>query len=210
MARTILFIFVISFCLEAFAGYPQSWWKYIPREDASSWEILPQDANAGEVVLSKRTELGVFSNLAYSPFYYAGENYNSIEGFWQMMKYPEGVDDRRFEFGYGLTRDHVAKLWGFDAKNAGKLANKIMREHEFSSISYRGHFFDYKDYSLGSEKHYRLIFEATKAKIEQNEHLRILLRKTKGLILVPDHRQGNKPKSYYYHEILMKIRDRLI
>ena len=210
MARTFLSIYVLLFSLDAFAEYPQSWWKYIPREDASSWEILPQDANDGEVVLSKRTELGVFSNLAYSPFYYDGDNYNSIEGFWQMMKYPENVNDRRFDFGYEMTRGHVAMLWGFDAKNAGKEANRIMQEHEFSLISYNGEFFDYKDYSFGSENHYRLIFEATKAKIEQNEHLRLLLRKTKGLILIPDHRQGNKPKSYYYHEILMKIRDQLI
>jgi hypothetical protein len=40
-------------------AYPAAWWAPVPRESAASWEILPQDAGPGEVILSKRTELGI-------------------------------------------------------------------------------------------------------------------------------------------------------
>ena len=210
MIRFFVFLIISCFCLSAIAEYPQSWWKYVPRGDASSWEILPQDAKVGEVVLSKRTELGVFSNFAHTPFFFDGASYNSIEGFWQMMKYPENLTDRRSGFGYELNRDYVAQLWGFDAKNAGKLANRVMQEHNFVYISYKGRFFNYKDFSGGSDYHYSLIFSAIKAKVLQNKDIKSLLLRTKGLILIPDHRQGDKPESYYYHKILMKIRDELI
>lgn len=60
----ILLILILSFANLAWAqDYPAEWFKEIPRSEAESWEILPQDAKEGEVILSKRTELGIFSNL---------------------------------------------------------------------------------------------------------------------------------------------------
>ena len=39
-----------------------------PTNGAPAWEIFPQDAKAGEVILSKRNELGLLSNFAPTPF----------------------------------------------------------------------------------------------------------------------------------------------
>lgn len=78
--------------------YPASWWTPVPKEKAASWEILPQEAGPGEVILSKRSELGLLSNFAATPFKFRGKKYASLEGFWQMMKYPEGPDDPRAKF----------------------------------------------------------------------------------------------------------------
>ena len=93
------------------------------------WEILPQEAGPGEVILSKRNELGLLSNFAATPFEFRGKRYASLEGFWQMMKYPEGPDDPRAKFP-GLewthTRDEVAEMTAFDAKKAGDLASRNM------------------------------------------------------------------------------------
>lgn len=75
--------------------YPARWWTPVAKEGAPSWEILPEEAKAGEVVLSKRNELGLLSNFAATPFVFHGVRYASVEGFWQMMKYPEGADDPR-------------------------------------------------------------------------------------------------------------------
>lgn len=106
--------------------YPANWWTPVSKEGAASWEIMPQEAGPGEVILSKRNELGLLSNFAPTPFEYRGKRYASLEGFWQMMKYPEGPDDPRAKFpglAWKYTRDEVAQLTSFDAKKAGDLAS---------------------------------------------------------------------------------------
>src|SRR5438874_612554 len=75
--------------------YPEHWWTPVPKEAAPAWEILPQEAGPGEVILSKRNELGLLSNFAATSFEFHGKRYASLEGFWQMMKFPEGPDDPR-------------------------------------------------------------------------------------------------------------------
>ena len=40
-------------------------------------------------------ELGILSNFAATPFTYRGQHYASVEGFWQMVLYPEGRNDSR-------------------------------------------------------------------------------------------------------------------
>src|SRR5213079_2966144 len=96
--------------------YPAHWWAPVPKEGAPSWEILPQEAGPGEVILSKRHELGLLSNFAATPFAFHGQKYTSLEGFWQMMKYPENADDERAR-SHGLkwehTREAVAGLTAF-------------------------------------------------------------------------------------------------
>ena len=76
------------------SGFPQHWWEPVPKAEAASWEILPQEAGRGEVILSSRNELGLLSNFAETPFVFRGKRYRSIEGFWQMMKYPEDSADQ--------------------------------------------------------------------------------------------------------------------
>lgn len=199
----------------AFAGnYPTHWWQKVPENQRNgSWEILPHECKKGELVLSKRNELGVFSNLGQSPFILDGTRYESIEGLWQGMKYPEvnnDTDIRNTFKGYPYTREQVYLMHGFDSKKAGDKANKVNKKNGINWVSYQGARFNYKDMASGSSLHYQIIYNAIKAKVMQNPHIKDLLIQTKGLILKPDHKQGsNKPRSYFYHKILMRIRSSL-
>lgn len=196
------------------SSYPDDWWREIPASELASWEIPPQaaDRKKGEVILSKRTELGVFSNFAATPFEMDGKRYASVEGFWQMMKYPEGKDDPRAqnpEIKWIYTRDQVAQLSDRDAKKAGDLANENMKKMGINWISYQGERFDYK--SSGAFLHYGLVYRAIHAKVLQNPTVKELLIKTGDLKLRPDHEQ--KPDvtpAYKYFEICMRIREGLI
>ena len=194
--------------------YPQEWWTPVDRDQASSWEVLPQDAGSGEVVLSKRTELGAFSNLAATPFYYDGHFYASVEGLWQMLKYPDPADPtdpRHAISGYPYTRAQVRDLSLWESKDAGDIANKLMKENNIGFVSYNGQRFDYKDMAQGSDFHYELIFGAMEAKLAQNPKVRELLYRTRGLTLIPDHGiKDTSPASYFYHKIWMRLRERLI
>ena len=57
--------------LTARTKYPAYWWTPVATNGAPSWEILPQEARPGEVILSKRNELGLLSNFAATPFAFA-------------------------------------------------------------------------------------------------------------------------------------------
>jgi predicted NAD-dependent protein-ADP-ribosyltransferase YbiA (DUF1768 family) len=210
-------IFLLAASLLLFSGlalakYPSHWWKTISEtERQGSWEILPDELLRGELILSKRNELGAFSNLANTPFIMDGILYASVEALWQMMKYPDATDhlDSRNEINeYPFMREEIYGLYGFEAKRAGDAANNINKANDINYVSYRKQQFNYMDMARGSSTHYKIITRAIREKINQNSKLKILLNSTKGLILKPDHKQGNHaPKSYFYHEILMKIRD---
>jgi hypothetical protein len=191
--------------------YPAHWWAPVPKEGAPAWEILPQEAGAGEVILSKRNELGLLSNFAATPFDFRNKRYASLEGFWQMMKYPEGEDDPRVKFPgveWKFTREQVAGLVGFEAKNAGTLADAIMKKMQITWVTFEGKQFEYRPDQAG--EHYRLIVEATQAKVQQNPEVRKVLMATGDLILKPDHHQeANAPPAWRYYEILTQIRDEL-
>lgn len=139
-----------------FAGnFPTVWFKEIPRSEASSWEILPQDALPGEVILSKRTELGIFSNFAPTPILLEGKNFASIEGLWQSLKYPdpEILTDLRHGIPFPHTHSEVEKMISFSAKSAGNEANKIYRENQFQNVNWGEHFYDYIDGKEGPAFH---------------------------------------------------------
>jgi predicted NAD-dependent protein-ADP-ribosyltransferase YbiA (DUF1768 family) len=188
--------------------YPALWWTAVPTNGAPSWEILPQEAGPGEVVLSKRNELGLLSNFAPTPFSFRGKRYASLEGFWQMMKYPETADDPRATFPgvqWKFTRDQVAQLTAFDAKHAGDLANENMKKMGISWVTFEGKRMDYKPAAPG--EHYQLIVEATREKVRQNPEVQKVLLATGDLILKPDHHQEpDAPAAWRYYEILMMIR----
>ncbi len=192
--------------------YPLEWWKLVPREEAKPWEILPQDAKEGEVILSKRTELGILSNFAITPFELDGKNYASIEGFWQMMKYPDPdlKNDPRNDpsLHWPYTREAVSRLSGFEAKDAGAATKKNYETLDIKWISYQGERIDYK--GSDQDKHYDLIFKATHAKVLQNEKVKDILLATGDLILKPDHHsKPDDTPAYRYYDILMKIRSDL-
>lgn len=213
--KNLLLLIISSFiCLSASAGdYPTTWWPYVDEQTAPGWEVLPQSAKPGEVILSKRTELGAFSNLAYTPFNLDGINYASIEGLWQGMKYPDKNLDHDVRFDspkWKYSREEVNQLSSWESKSAGNLANQIYVENHFQTVNYLNHQFIYTDGKEGSQFHLELITRAIKAKVVQNPELLKLLIQTKGLKLRPDHLMSELAlPSFKYHEILMKIRDEL-
>ncbi len=191
--------------------YPAIWWAPVPKEKVASWEILPQEAGPGEVILSKRNELGLLSNFAATPFKFRGKQYASLEGFWQMMKYPEGRDDPRAKFAgieWKYKRDEVAQLTAFDAKKAGDLASKNMSKMGIDWVTFDGKQMPYKPAKPG--EHYQLIKEATKEKVRQNPEVQRVLLATGDLLLKPDHHQeADVVAAWRYYEILTQIRDEL-
>ncbi len=56
-------------------SYPAIWFAPINDPNKPDWEILPQEAKAGEVILSKRNEIGILSNFAATPFECYGKRY---------------------------------------------------------------------------------------------------------------------------------------
>jgi predicted NAD-dependent protein-ADP-ribosyltransferase YbiA (DUF1768 family) len=194
--------------LAARASYPAHWWATVPPEGVPDWEILPQAAGPGEVIVSKRHELGLLSNFAATPFTFRGRRYASLEGFWQMMLYPEGPDDARARYP-GVTwpyaREQVAQMTAFEAKQAGALAEQNMMRMGIGWVTFEGRRFAYRSARPG--RHYRLIVAAMREKVWQNPEVEQALLATGDLILKPDHHEeaGACPE-WRYCGILMRIR----
>jgi hypothetical protein len=188
--------------------YPLVWWKPVPTNDVPAWEILPQAAKPGEVILSKRNELGLLSNFAPTPFTFRDERYASLEGFWQMMKFPEGTNDPRATFpglDWKYTRAEVAQLTAFDAKRAGDLASSNMTKMGINWVTFEGKRMEYRPAKPGA--HYELIVKATREKVRQNPEVKRVLLETGSLVLKPDHHQEpNAPAAWRYYDILTEIR----
>jgi predicted NAD-dependent protein-ADP-ribosyltransferase YbiA (DUF1768 family) len=197
--------------IERDSRYPAHWWQEVPRQEAASWEILPQDAGPGEVILSKRNELGLLSNFAATPFTFHGKRYASLEGFWQMMKYPEGPDDVRAKFPslvWSYTRVQVSLLSGFEAKKAGTLASNNMKKMGIDWVTFEGKRMEYRPKTPG--EHYKLIVAATWEKVRQNPEVKKILMATGNLVLKPDHHQEpDAAAAWRYYEILTDIRTQL-
>jgi len=191
--------------------FPAHWWAAVAKEGAPGWEILPQDAGPGEVILSKRHELGLLSNFAATPFEFHGKRYASMEGFWQMMKYPENADDERAKFPdieWPFTRDEVAQLTAFEAKRAGDVADENMQQMGIDWVTFEGRQMEYRPLEPG--EHYELVVAAMRAKIRQNPEVERVLLATGDLVLKPDHHQPRDAvDAWRYHEILMQIRREL-
>jgi len=191
--------------------YPAHWWAPVPENQKAEWEILPQAAKPGEVILSKRNELEILSNFAATSFTYRGQLYASVEGFWQMMLYPEGPGDPRLNapgIAWPHTREEVAGMTAFDAKNAGTAAERNMRTMGISWVTFEGQRLEYRSMKTG--EHYRLIVEAMRAKLEQNPKVREILLATGDLVLRPDHiQEPDAPPEWQYFKIWMHIRGEL-
>lgn len=194
-----------------YSRYPLHWFAPVDDPNKPGWEILPQEAKPGEVILSKRNELGLLSNFAPTPFEYRGKRYASLEGFWQMMLYPEDAQDPRAKFPgltWKYTREQVSQMSAFEAKAAGTLAEENMKKMGIDWVSFEGKHFAYRLPEPG--EHYRLIVEATRAKVEQNPEVKRVLLATGDLVLKPDHHEEpNAPEAWHYYKILTQIRSEL-
>ena len=204
------------FCItSAFAQYPESWFAPVTDPHPPAWEVLPQAAKPGEVILSKRNELGILSNFAPTPFTYRGKSYASLEGFWQMMFFPEEKveekNDPRSQIlleEWGHTREQVTQLSAFEAKSAGDLGLRISKKLGIDWVSFEGKKMLY--WSAEKGEHYRLIREAMKEKLKQNPEVKRILLATGNLKLLPDHHQEeNAPAEWKYFQIWMELRSEL-
>ena len=197
--------------LAARTNYPAHWWAPVPTNGAPAWEILPQAAAPGEVILSKRHELGLLSNFAPTPFAFRGKHYASLEGFWQMMKYPENAGDPRAKFpglNWPYPREQVAQLTGFEAKHAGDVAEANMKTLGIDWVTFEGEKMEYR--SAGQSEFYNLIAAATREKVRQNPEVQKVLLATGDLVLKPDHQQEPDARAAWrYYEILTQIRSEL-
>jgi len=192
-------------------NYPAHWWTPVPTNGAPSWEIFPQAAGPGEVILSKRHELGLLSNFAATPFTFRGHRYASLEGFWQMTKFPEGGDDPRAqspELTWTFTREQVTQMTAFEAKRAGDLGSENMRRMGIGWVTFESKRMEYR--APGQSEFYGLIVAATREKVRQNPEVKKVLLATGDLVLKPDHHQEpNAPAAWRYYEILTQIRSEL-
>jgi predicted NAD-dependent protein-ADP-ribosyltransferase YbiA (DUF1768 family) len=193
------------------ARYPEHWFTPVPPAGAPGWEVLPQAAGPGEVILSKRNELGLLSNFAHTPFEFHGVRYESLEGFWQMMLYPEGPDDERAQaqgIEWKHSRGDVAQMVGFEAKLAGDAAWQNMKRLKIDWVTFEGQRMAY--YHVGHGEHEALIIEAMRAKLRDNPQVREVLMSTGDLVLRPDHHvPKDAPPSWKYNEIYRMLRDEL-
>jgi predicted NAD-dependent protein-ADP-ribosyltransferase YbiA (DUF1768 family) len=193
-------------------GFPKEWWTPVDPSSAPDWEILPQAAEKDEVILSKRTELGILSNFAATPFLLDNRTYASVEGFWQMMKFPEDAHDPRTQdpsLDWPHTREEISQMTGFEAKRAGKVGSLNMKKMGINWVTYRKQKLTYRTQKKG--EHYRLIERAMRAKLEQNPQVKKVLLKTKDLTLKPDHKQGaDTPPAWMYYRIWEKLRAELM
>jgi predicted NAD-dependent protein-ADP-ribosyltransferase YbiA (DUF1768 family) len=208
MGTRHLLLVIASVVPAAAQPYPAHWWAPILEGQKPAWEILPQAAKPGEVILSKRNELGILSNFAATPFILRGKRYASVEGLWQMMLYPEGPRDARATASgvvWTHTREEVAQMTAFDAKDAGTLAEENMRKLGIDWVTFEGKRMPYRSPVKG--QHYLLITEAMRAKLEQNPKVRETLLATGSLILLPDHiQEPDAPPEWQYFKIWMELR----
>ncbi len=191
--------------------YPSHWWKPVPKQLKHSWEITPDQAKPGEVILSKRNELGILSNFAHTPFEFEGIHYESVEGAWQSLKYPEGPKDIRAKAPFTkwpFTRKQVQNMIGFEAMKAGKIANRNMLFMGINWVSFKG--LKMKIKTPQKAAHYKLIKKMIIEKIKQNPKVKEILLSTGNLILKPDHKiRKSAPPAWHYNEIYMEIRKTL-
>jgi hypothetical protein len=194
-------------------NYPEAWYE-TGTAPVPGWEVghTPDTAKPGEVILSKRTELGIFSNFAATPFKFKGVDYASVEGFWQATKYPEGTSDPRWAATtWPFTRLQVTQLTDFAAKNAGTAASNINKSignnlDKGGYVTFEGQKMIYKD--PGNSDFYMLIYAVMTQKLIQNPEVRRLLLETRDLKLLPDHEQfATDGKAWRYFDIWMELRE---
>ncbi len=204
----MLLLLILS-CSSLNQRYPSHWWKPVPKSELQWWEIGPQDAKEGQVILSKRNELGILSNFADTPFTFRGKKYATVEGLWQSMKYPENKNDPRYKMAkWPYERSSVEQMQGFAAKEAGDFASKVMKDKNIDWVTFEGKKIIYRENSKG--EFYNIILDAMMEKLKQNPKVKSVLVSTGDLELKADHfTKATDPPAWKYYQIWMDIRSKI-
>lgn len=131
------------------------------------------------------------SNFARRPFVLDGKQYESVEGFYQGLKWSDPV-----------KRAEVAQLSGPEAKSAGRGSKATSFEYEGKTIDFR------------SPEHYALMKRAIKASLEQNPAILEEFQATSPRPM--EHKTGRRenPKSGYpsaeFIKTLLEVRSETI
>ena len=130
----------------------------------------------------------LISNFAHTPFELNGQQYGSVEAFWQGLKYP---DESR--------RQEIAPLFGKDAMLAGAQANESV------TFQYAG-----QTIRVGTADHWHLMTIACRAKFSQCEEARSALLATGERPLMHRTRKDSRTiPGVIMADIWMRIRYRL-
>jgi predicted NAD-dependent protein-ADP-ribosyltransferase YbiA (DUF1768 family) len=128
------------------------------------------------------------------------------------MKFPESAQDPRANVAgvtWPHTREQVAKMVAFEAKDAGKFGSEVMKKMNINWVTYLGKQLEYRTSEKG--EHYNLIIRAMWAKLEANPEVKRILLQTGDLVLKPDHKQeSDASPAWKYNEIWMDIRSTLL
>lgn len=157
--------------------------------DGTICETLPKHLRPLNIVSTSSDESArLLSNFAHTPFVLDEVEYQSIEGFYAGLKYSDQEKRRQ-----------IGKLFGAEAKRAGKSARPTQTEYGGTTIK------------MGSSEHHALIKRAIKAKIQQNQEvLKALLNSyPRQLVHVtgrPEHPNTNFP-SVVFLQILSDLRE---
>jgi predicted NAD-dependent protein-ADP-ribosyltransferase YbiA (DUF1768 family) len=98
----------------------------------------------------------MISNFATAPFDLDGQRYQSVESFWQGLKFPSDSDRRR-----------LAQLEGAQARGEGE------KQGYGATVSYGG-----QEIAVGTWSHWQLMERACRAKFEQSAEARAALLAT--------------------------------
>ncbi|MDC1175007.1 NADAR family protein [Bacteriovoracaceae bacterium] len=212
MKKNWILLLLLSLLFSCSHQYPKHWYKPVEGK-VKWWEITPDHAKEGEVILSKRNELGILSNFSHTPFRYDGKKYESIEGAWQAMKFPEDSADssdprNSKKLKWGHKRSEVEKMIAFKAKDAGKIGSKNMKKLKINWVTYKGKRMTYRTSKKG--EHYKVIRAMMVEKVKQNPEVRKILLATGDLKLLPDHKVSpSSPPAWKYYDIYTEFRELL-
>jgi hypothetical protein len=96
-------------------------------------------------------------------------------------------------------------LTAFDAKRAGDLAEKNMKQMGIAWVTFERKQMAYR--AAGPGEFYKLIVAATWENVRQNPEVKKVLLATGDLVLKPDHHQEpNAPAAWRYYGILTQLR----
>jgi predicted NAD-dependent protein-ADP-ribosyltransferase YbiA (DUF1768 family) len=127
----------------------------------------------------------LISNLASTPFQFDDQHYQSVESFWQGLKFPSDGDRR-----------HVAQLEGARARSEGEA------QGYGPTVSYGG-----KEVVVGTWAHWQLMEQACRAKFQQNKEAQVALLATGGRPLMHKVRRDSRAiPGVIMAEIWMRIR----